>query len=734
MRNKIVYSFICGLALSFTTGCANQKIKITWVNYDGTVLEVDENVTKNQMPYYDGNVPARFEDENNYYIFKEWSPEIKKATKSATYTAVFESFARPTLTENPISYTDALPSDTKDGSILHAFCWTFNDIKANLKAISEAGYKSVQTSPVQTPKSNGSSWWAYYQPLSFSIATRSPLGTKEELEELCAEADNYGVSIIVDVVFNHLAQYKENAYEADGTPVVSPEVEKYEPEIYALRNDATNPTFHHNLEAAGSGSDTQYYGKGKSDALPDLNTAHPLVQARALAFLKECIDAGVDGFRFDAAKHIETPDDPDYPSNFWPNTLGVAKEYYKTVNNGKELFAYGEILGSPTNRSIDVYTKYMAVTDDYSGSNIVNGAIANSGQRMTYTVYGKDTDASNIVRWLESHDTFTSTDTPFKAKRIAQSWPLLVSRKDSRGLFLARPDSAFSIGIVNDYQFKDETIASANRFHNRFKDGEEYLSYSNGIGITERVNGDDKGAIIVDSFGGSMCQVDLPHLGSGVYYNQLNGEKVNVFDGHAVMNLDENGVAILTKTHNEPRPTIDISNRSGVVIDSMNVTVKTKNGTKSTYKINNGDAVEFNGEKTIVIRKADAVNGYINLTITVSNSQFTTTETFKYQAVELVAGYFNVININPAYFTDYTIRLWSWETGKWGCWNQNYTRHGETTMLVDSSKLAGFLLALFEKGYEVPNVNSWDYDGVIKQTVDISGELLKQGYFDASTF
>ena len=52
---------------------------------------------------------------------------------------------------------------------------------------------------------------------------------------------------------------------------------------------------------------------------------------------------GFDGFRFDAAKHIETEKDKNYGSSFWSNTLGVAKDYYKE-KTGNELFAYGEIL------------------------------------------------------------------------------------------------------------------------------------------------------------------------------------------------------------------------------------------------------------------------------------------------------------------------------------------------------------------------------------------------------
>lgn len=55
--------------------------------------------------------------------------------------------------------TDYGLMDTADGSaILHCFNWSYNNIKANLKDIAEAGYTAVQTSPVQPPKDYNSSW------------------------------------------------------------------------------------------------------------------------------------------------------------------------------------------------------------------------------------------------------------------------------------------------------------------------------------------------------------------------------------------------------------------------------------------------------------------------------------------------------------------------------------------------------------------------------------------------
>ena len=83
----------------------------------------------------------------------------------------------------PIEYKDKLASTCQEGVILHAFNWSFDTIKDNLKAIAEAGYTTVQTSPVQQPKGGGANWWSLYQPVSFSIATDSTIGNKEDLKE-----------------------------------------------------------------------------------------------------------------------------------------------------------------------------------------------------------------------------------------------------------------------------------------------------------------------------------------------------------------------------------------------------------------------------------------------------------------------------------------------------------------------------------------------------------------------
>ena len=41
-----------------------------------------------------------------------------------------------------------LAYDIQHGAILHAWCWSFNTIKENMKDIAQAGYTSIQTSPI----------------------------------------------------------------------------------------------------------------------------------------------------------------------------------------------------------------------------------------------------------------------------------------------------------------------------------------------------------------------------------------------------------------------------------------------------------------------------------------------------------------------------------------------------------------------------------------------------------
>ena len=94
------------------------SFEITWKNYDGSTLELDEAVEFGTMPSYDGNTPIRKADASFTYTFKGWTPVIEKVTGDKEYMAEYEAQAiiipaddTPVKTEpaNPVT-----PSTTND--------------------------------------------------------------------------------------------------------------------------------------------------------------------------------------------------------------------------------------------------------------------------------------------------------------------------------------------------------------------------------------------------------------------------------------------------------------------------------------------------------------------------------------------------------------------------------------------------------------------------------------------
>lgn len=627
-------------------------------------------------------------------------------------------------------YKDEMPSETTDGNIFHAFCWKYSDITLNLPSIAEANFKSVQISPVQQPKNGGATWWSFYQPLSFSIADNSTLGTKEELKTLCSTAEKYNISIIADIVFNHLANIDDDHLESDGTPTVSPDVEQYEPEIYAQRNADSNPTFHHDKNAQSSGAITQYYAYGN---LPDLNTANPLVQQRSLDLLKECIDVGIDGFRLDAAKHIETPTDPQYASDFFPNVISAAKEYYKEKTN-KNLYVYGEILDEPDGgRTVNDYLPYIDVTDNKVKSSYVSASIRKDASVLKTVSYSKSCDPSHLVYWAESHDDYTSGETIASNMQVNKVWAMMTARKGGRGLYLARQTNRENVvcGEVGSYLFEQPSVGAANRFHNRFLNANENVIVNQNLYVCERYTGEDAGAVIVNlvTAGDEKITVNFDKLSDGLYCDQMTGRIVNVKGGKATIELHSSHIAVLTKSKNEPHPYFTISNRGGYFVGSIDVDLNITEAS-GTYQINDETPVDFSGKVSLKITDSQAKNGSITLLVKYGNEQFNYEREYIYNPINVISGYFNVLNLNPKYFEDYEVYLWSWGTGA-GHWSKDYkVENGLLLIDLSTFKDTSFLIALFPKDYVISNVNAWD-DNKIKQTGDIA---ISSKFYDASNF
>ena len=99
---------ICHYSYSDGNNDDKDTYTVTWENYDGTILEVDEGVPYGATPAYDGDTPTKESDGRYNYAFAGWAPELEPVTKDATYTATFSG--------EEITYT--VTWENYDGTIL----------------------------------------------------------------------------------------------------------------------------------------------------------------------------------------------------------------------------------------------------------------------------------------------------------------------------------------------------------------------------------------------------------------------------------------------------------------------------------------------------------------------------------------------------------------------------------------------------------------------------------------
>ena len=65
------------------------KYTVTWKDYDGTVLELDESVEYGTTPSFDGENPTREKDAQYTYSFSGWNPTVDSVTGNVVYTAQY---------------------------------------------------------------------------------------------------------------------------------------------------------------------------------------------------------------------------------------------------------------------------------------------------------------------------------------------------------------------------------------------------------------------------------------------------------------------------------------------------------------------------------------------------------------------------------------------------------------------------------------------------------------------
>lgn len=557
---------------------------------------------------------------------------VASALLTSSFAAITSVNAAEVDSAQTASADSTLRDKVGDGVMLHAFNWSYNTIKENLPAIAAAGYTTVQTSPVQQPKDYSTSgdvtgqWWKLYQPISFHIAEESWLGTKDDLKSLCDEADKYGIKIICDIVSNHIANADE-----DRPNVVSNQVKKYEPEFYKKRKTYTRTYTGH-----ANDSSVQAVVQGHVSSCPDLVTNDTAVQGYIINLLKECIDCGVDGFRFDAAKHIETEDDGEYASDYWKNITTSASSYY-TQKTGDDLYIYGEILNNcGADRSYSSYTKYINVTDNKTGDAVLYNVTKGKASAATNAKYKSGVAASNAVLWAESHDTYEgssgssgfSNTAGISDENVVKAWAIVASRKDSTALFFARPGTALMGNISTDSTYKSTAVSEINKFHNLFVGQSEKLGSSGDIAYVAR----GTSGIVLSNCNGTNASVSISGTGlaDGKYTDTVSGAEFTVANGVLTGSIGNTGVAVVYNGTTTPKAINSVESGSSFKGDTMTLTLSLENATSGTYCLDDSTPVKFTGTTSIRIGSDYKPGETINLTVTATDGVKTSSMVYKY--------------------------------------------------------------------------------------------------------
>jgi len=311
------------------------------------------------------------------------------------------------------------------------------------------------------------------------------MGANEELRALVNEAHARDMKVFFDIITNHTADvisYEEGQYTyrskaqypyrdasgqpfddrdyagTDAFPELDPQISfPYTPVVGEDEEDVKEPDFlddpiyYHNrgdTDFRNEDEDQQY---GDFVGLDDLFTEHPRVAQGMVDIYKDWVDYGVDGFRIDTTKHVNT----EFWQKFGPEVLAHAK-----ATGNEEFFMYGEVYSyDPAFTSIYTTEARLQSILDFPFQGAATGFASQS----------KPTD--------ELRDFFASDDYHTDADSNAYSLPTFLGNHDM---------GRFGFFVKNDNpDATDEELLARDRL------GHELMYFSRGMPVV--YHGDEQG-------------------------------------------------------------------------------------------------------------------------------------------------------------------------------------------------------------------------------------------------
>ena len=562
-----------------------------------------------------------------------------------TQVQAAETASESTLATASQAAKYGLADDIQDGAILHAWCWSFNTIKENMKDIAAAGFTTVQTSPANECKDtypnmklmgsdevNGTDgcWWWQYQPTDWKIGNYQ-LGSRDDFKAMCAEADKYGIKVIVDVIPNH----------------TTPDLPKVSDNLYNAVGGKDN-LYHAN----GFKKITQWGNRyecttGEMGGLPDVNTENPDFQAYFLKYLNDLIACGADGFRYDTAKHIGVPSDPldkkSTRNNFWPVVTGEESANGVTLSD-KNVFTYGEVLQGD-NVPESEYAKYMRMTASSYGETLRGAVTGNSFDVDTISNW-RHASPGRLVTWVESHDTYCNAGVSSRMtdEQLRLAWAVIAARKDGTPLFYSRPDGSNGasgnrwgnnvLGAKGNNEFKSTEVREVNLFRNAMAGKSEYLRNPGKDSQILQIDRGNEGTVIINLKEESVNINSDTKMKNGTYKDQVSGRTFTVSNGKISGTLDKRKVAVI---YNKDQESVGISSTTGsnsFSTDTLDVKLSAKNVQNATYTTSEGASGSYTDGEVIAVGAKSQIGDTITVTVKGTGTKGEVTDSAEFKKTE----------------------------------------------------------------------------------------------------
>ncbi len=272
-------------------------------------------------------------------------------------------------------------------AIFHAFNQPYSEVEKFVCQLADQGYSHIQLSPAQ--KSNPSQeWWARYQPLDYSVI--EGLGSEADLKNLTKVAHSCNVKVIADVVFNHMADQGASATKFTNNPFCG-----------VKNNDARDITHFPNLTASDFNTprcEINYNDNNRCTevncwlgSLPDLKFTNNVKKIQK-AHLQKLLDLGIDGFRFDAAKHMPPQVVSEYIDYLNKASAGKAWNYLEVIeDHDTKAEDYNSIA------AVEDFVLYNSMRSAFSFGGDVRSLPANAVKDPRSVTFGANHDTIRII-------------------------------------------------------------------------------------------------------------------------------------------------------------------------------------------------------------------------------------------------------------------------------------------------------------------------------------------------